>query len=151
MSFVRRIACATWAAPILALCAGCDGPPRDRAPTSADNPADRAAVRRELPLDRQAPGGANRVPALEGISGTLRYRPGCLFLDVGGGDEIGLVVPAEAKFDGRRLTGKLTTPDGRPVAREIGRTASFSGPVVDNPGAGRFSCDTGRMLIADLF
>jgi hypothetical protein len=91
------------------------------------------------------------VPALEGTAGTLGYRPGCLFLDVGSGDEIGLVVPAEASFDGKRLIGKLRTPEGKGIVREIGAFMSFSGPVIENPRDGRYSCDTGRLLITDLF
>lgn len=141
MSPACRLASAPFAALILALCGGCDGLPRgeDGPPASAPG------------FDRQAPGSANRVPALEGTPGTLRYRPGCLFLDVGGGDEIGLVVPAHASFDGRRLTGQVTTPDGKPIVREIGQFMSFTGPVIENPGNGRYSCDTRRVLIADYF
>ncbi|HEX8626363.1 MAG TPA: hypothetical protein VF782_14975 [Allosphingosinicella sp.] len=142
---------APWAALILALCAGCDGVPQGQSGTSPNSSATPAAARQELAFDRQAPGSANQVPALEGTAGTLRYRPGCLFLDVGGGDEIGLVVPAEAAFDGKRLIGKLPTPDGKPIVREIGRSTSFGGPVIENPRDGRYSCDTGRLLITDLF
>ncbi|HEX8512340.1 MAG TPA: hypothetical protein VF688_04465 [Allosphingosinicella sp.] len=108
-------------------------------------------MRREFAFDRQAPGRTNQVPALEGTPGTLRYRPGCLFLDVEGGDEIGLVVPAEATFDGRRLTGRVATPDGKPLVREIGQFTSFTGPVIENPGDGRYSCNTGKLLITDYF
>ncbi|HYG48134.1 MAG TPA: hypothetical protein VD846_09350 [Allosphingosinicella sp.] len=133
MSREYRLAAPPGAALILALCASCDGAPK------------------ELAFDRQAPGGANQVPALESTPGTLRYRPGCLFLDAGGGDEIGLVVPAEAAFDGRRLYGKLTTPEGEPVVREVGRFVSFSGRVINNPGDGRYGCDTRKMLITDYF
>ncbi|HEU0045151.1 hypothetical protein [Sphingomonas sp.] len=147
----RRLAAAPWAALILTLCAGCDGAPRGQAAAPETSPATSAAERRELAFDRQAPGSANQVPALEGTPGTLRYRPGCLFLDVGGGAEIGLVVPAEVTFDGRRLIGKLPTPDGKPRVREIGQFISFSGPVIRNPGDGRYSCDTRQMLIADYF
>jgi hypothetical protein len=151
MSSSCRLVSAPWAALILALCAGCDGAPLGQGATSADNSATPAPVRRELAFDRQAPGSANQVPALEGTAGTLRYRPGCLFLDAGGGDEIGLVVPAEVAFDGRRLIGKLPTPDGKPIAREIGQFMSFSGPVIENPKDRRYSCDTKRVLIADYF
>lgn len=91
------------------------------------------------------------MPALEGTPGTLRYRPGCLFLDAGGGEEIGLVVPAEATFDGRRVTGRLKAPDGQPIVREVGQFVSFSGPVIDNPRDGRYTCGTERVLIADYF
>ena len=146
-----RLASARWGALILTLGAGCDGSPRGRGASAADSSETPAAVRRESVFDRQAPGGANQVPALEGTPGTLRYRPGCLYLDVGGGGEIGLVVPAEATFDGRRLAGRLTSPDGKPIIREVGRFMSFSGPVIENPGDGRYSCDTRRVLIADDF
>jgi hypothetical protein len=141
MASARRLAHAPWAALILALCAGCDG---GEGAAPAEVPGGPA-------FDRQGPGGANQVPALEGTAGTLRYRPGCLFLEMGGGDEIGLVVPAEASFDGRRLVGRLTTPDRRPIVREVGRLTSFTGPVIENPGDGRYSCDTKRVLIADFF
>jgi hypothetical protein len=102
-------------------------------------------------LDRQAPGSANQVPALEGTPGTLRYRQGCLFLDVGAGEAIGLVVPAEASFDGKRLIGRLKSPDGGPIVREVGQFVNFGGRVIENPGDGRYSCDTKRVLIADYF
>jgi hypothetical protein len=46
-------------------------------------------------------------------------------------------VPAEVTFDGRRMIGKLTAPDGRPIVREIGQFMSFSGRVIDNPRNGR--------------
>jgi hypothetical protein len=150
MSTERRLAAAC-AALILTLCAGCDRAPRGRAPAPANSSTSAAPEPGELALDRQAPGSANQVPALEGTPGTLRYRPGCLFLDVGGGAEIGLVVPAEATFDGRRLIGKLPTPDGKPIVREIGQFVSFSGPVIENATDGRYSCDTRRVLITDYF
>jgi hypothetical protein len=104
-----------------------------------------------LDLDRQAPGRANRVPALEGTPGILRYRPGCLFLDVGAGEAIGLVITAEASFDGKRLTGRLKSPDGRPIVMEVGQFTSFGGPVIENPGDGHYSCDTRRVLVTDYF
>ncbi|HEX9965321.1 MAG TPA: hypothetical protein VGB04_10110 [Allosphingosinicella sp.] len=144
MSIARRLAHALRAALIPALCAGCDGVPRRQGAAPAEAPGGPA-------FDRQAPGSASQVPALEGTAGTLRYRPGCLFLDVGGGDEIGLVVPAETSFDGRRLVGRLINPDRRPIVREVGRFTSFTGPVIENPSDGRYSCDTRRMLIADFF
>lgn len=149
MSTACRFASAPWAAFVLMLCAGCDGGPRG-APSENDSggPATKGKV---FNLDRQAPGSANQVPALEGTPGTLRYRPGCLFLDVGAGEAIGLVVPGEASFDGKRLIGRLRSPDGRPIVREIGRFMSFGGPVIENPGDGRYSCDTKRVLITDYF
>ena len=147
----RRLAAAPWAALILTLCAGCDRAPRGEAPAPENSAASIAAKPRELAFDRQAPGSANQVPALEGTPGTLRYRPGCLFLETGGGEETGLVVPAGATFDGRRLVGRLRSPDRKPVVREIGRFMSFTGPVVENPRDGRYSCDTRKVLIADYF
>lgn len=149
MSVAFRLASTPWVALTLALCAGCDGPPRGG--PSQNSSGAPAATERGSAFDRQEPGKANQVPALEGTAGTLRYRPGCLFLDVGGGDEIGLVLPAEATFDGRRLIGRLPTPDGKPIVREIGKVMSFSGPVIGNPKDGRYSCDTGKVLIADYF
>jgi hypothetical protein len=151
MSSACRLASARWAAPILALCAGCDGATGRQDGTSADSSGRPAAEHKEFAFDRQAPGRANQVPTLEGTAGTLRYRPGCLFLDAGGGEEIGLVVPADVTFDGRRMIGRLTTPDGQPIVGEIGRFISVSGPVIETPGDGRYSCDTGRVLIADDF
>jgi hypothetical protein len=151
MSTERRFATAPWAALILSLCAGCDRAPRGQATAPAKSSESSAAEPRELAFDRQAPGGANQVPALEGTPGTLRYRPGCLFLDAGGGDEIGLVVPADVAFDGTRLIGRLTKPDGKPVVREIGQFMSFSGRVIENPRDGRYTCDTRRVLITDSF
>lgn len=149
MSTAPRFAFASWAALVLTLCSGCDGPPRG-APSEnrSGGPATKAKM---FNLDRQAPGSANQVPALEGTPGTLRYLPGCLFLDVGAGEAIGLVVPAEASFDGKRLIGRLKSPDGRPIFREIGQYMSFGGPVIENPGDGRYSCDTKRVLITDYF
>ncbi|MFN3389381.1 MAG: hypothetical protein ACK40O_10660 [Allosphingosinicella sp.] len=91
------------------------------------------------------------MPTLKATAGTLRYRPGCLFLEDGHGGEIGLVLPADVTFDGTRLTGKLTTPEGEPLVREVGRRVSLSGPVIEHPGDGRYSCDTERVLIADYF
>ena len=149
MSTARRLACAPWAALILSLCAGCDGPPRGAHP--GNDSGDPATKGQRFELDRQAPGSANQVPALEGTPGTLRYRPGCLFLDVGAGEAIGLVVPSEATFDGRRLIGRLKSTDGKPIVREIGQFMSFGGPVIENPGNGRYSCDTKRVLVADYF
>lgn len=146
-----RPARALWAALLPALCAGCDAPPRGQVAAPANGSSAEASGLQEFALDRQAPGSANQVRALEGTPGTLRYRPGCLFLEAGGGGEIGLVVPADARFDGSRLIGKIGTPDGRPIVREVGQFVSFSGPVVDNPRDGRYSCDTGRVLIADDF
>lgn len=144
MSCAFRLAPARGAALILALCTGCDRAPQGRSATSGAAP-------RELAFDRQAPGSANRVPALGGTPGRLGYRPGCLFLVVEAEDEIGLVLPAEVTFDGKRVTGRLPTPDGQPIAREIGQLMSFSGSVIANPGDGRYSCDTRRVLIADYF
>lgn len=149
MSTAPRPAFAPWAALVLTLCAGCDGPPRD-APSEND-PGGLATKGKMFNLDRQAPGSANRVPALEGTPGTLRYRLGCLFLDVGAGEAIGLVVPAEASFYGKRLIGTLKSPDGRPIVREVGQYMSFGGPVIENPKDGRYSCDTKRVLITDYF
>lgn len=102
-------------------------------------------------IDRQAPGTANQVPYLEGTSGRLRYRPGCLLLDAGGGDEIGLVIPADVSFDGKRMIGKVTTPEGEQIVRQIGQSVSLSGAVIENPQDGRYSCDTKLVLIADYF
>jgi hypothetical protein len=147
----RRASGALPAALLLALCAGCDGPPPDRRATSANSSGRPAAERKQFEFDRQTPGSANQVPALEETPGRLRYRPGCLFLDVGAGEEIGLVVPAEATFDGKRMIGRLTTPDGRPVVREIGQFMSFSGRLIEKPEDGRYSCDTKWVLITDDF
>lgn len=151
MSYARPLASASCAVLILALCAGCDGAPRNQSTTSAHSAPTPDAAPQEFAFDRQAPGSANQVPSLEGTPGTLRYRSGCLFLDAGNGNEIGLVVPAEVTFDGRRMIGKLTTPDGRPIIKEIGQFMSFSGPVIENPRDGRYGCDTKMVLIADHF
>lgn len=151
MPYACRRARALLAALILTLCAGCDRAPRGQSATPTNSSSTPDAVQKGLTFDRQPPGSANQVPALEGTPGTLRYRPGCLLLDAGGGDEIGLVVPADVTFDGRRMIGKLTTPDGQPIVREIGQFMSFSGPVIENPRNGRYSCDTKRVLIADYF
>ncbi len=127
-----------WRAVLLpVLCAGCDAPQQGQTPA--------------VTVDRQAAGTENQVPALEGTPGTLRYRPGCLFLDTGGGGEIGLVVPADARFDGARLVGALPTPEGKPISREVGRPVSFTGRLIENPGGGRYGCRTGRLLITDRF
>jgi hypothetical protein len=91
------------------------------------------------------------VPVLKGTPGTLRYRPGCLYIDGGHGDETGLVVPAYVTFDGKRMTGKVTKPDGEPIVREVGQFVNLSGRVIKNPGDGRHSCDTKKLLIADSF
>jgi len=145
-----RLSSSPWAALILALCAGCDGAPRGREATS-NGSGSVVAEQAPITFDRQPPGSANRVPTLQGTAGTLRYRPGCLFLDDGRGGEIGLVLPAEATFDGRRLVGALTTPEGEAVAREVGQVVSLTGPVIDNPSDGRYSCDTKKLLVADRF
>lgn len=150
MPSAPRLASAPWATLVLALSAGCDGPPRVRGEASAAGSASPAGVPKELAFDRQPAGSANQVPALEGTPGTLRYRPGCLFLDAGG-DEIGLVVPADARFDGKRLSGRLTTPDRKPIVRQVGQMVSFSGRVIENPRDGRYACDTGTVLITDSF
>ena len=121
---------------MLALCAGCDPAPADRGVPA---------------FDRQPPGSENRSPFLSGTPGTLRYRPGCLYLDDGNGGETGLVVPSYASFDGERLTGRLRTPDGKQIARTIGQRVTVTGQVVDNPRDGRYSCDTGKVLVADAF
>jgi hypothetical protein len=108
-------------------------------------------VQQDFAFDRQAPGSENHVPILKGTGGTLRYRPGCLFIDAGNGDETGLVVPAYVTFDGKRMMGKVTKPDGEPIVREVGRFANLSGRVIENPRDGRYSCDTKKLLIADSF
>jgi hypothetical protein len=151
MYYARLLASAPCALLILALCAGCDGAPRKQSTTSAHRSPTPDAVPQEFAFDRQAPGSANKVPTLEGTAGTLRYRSGCLFLDAGSGNEIGLVVPAGVTFDGRRMIGKLTTPGGRPIIKEIGQLVSLSGPLMENPPDGRYGCDTKMVLIADQF
>jgi hypothetical protein len=125
--------------------------PRHRNALPADGAATPAAARHERAVDRQAPGSENQVPALEGTKVTLRYRPGCLYLDTGGGGEIGLVVPSDASFDGRRLIGKVTTPEGKAIVRAIGKFAGFSGAAIENPRDGCYSCETARVLITDRF
>jgi hypothetical protein len=108
-------------------------------------------VQQEFAFDRQAPGSENRAPVLKGTGGTLRYRPGCLFIDAGNGDETGLVIPAYVTFDGKRMMGKVTKLDGEPIVREIGQFVNFTGRVIQNPEDGRYSCDTKKVLIADAF
>ena len=132
-------------------CAGCDGGSREQRAIPANSAEARSARQQVFRLDRQAAGSANQVPALEGISGTLGYRPGCLYLDLGAGKQIGLVVPQEVSFDGRQVIGNLGTPQGKPVARQVGQLVSVSGRVIENPGDGSYSCDTEQILIADQF
>jgi hypothetical protein len=151
MSNPYHPASAASAALVLALCTGCDGAPRDRNAIPADGAATPAAARQGLAFDPQPPGSENQVPALEGTKGTLRYRPGCLYLDTGSGGKIGLVVPSDARFDGRRLIGKVTTPQGEPIVRAIGQFVGFSGALIENPRDGRYSCNTGKVLITDQF
>jgi len=136
---------------LLALCAGCDGTPGDEAASSPNKSDTRVPVRQSLGFDRQAPGSENRSPVLSGASGTLRYRPGCLFLDDGHGGETGIVVPAHVVFDGERMAGKLKTPDGKQRVATIGEFVNLTGRLTDNPQDGRYSCKTQRVLIADYF
>jgi len=142
---------ASCAALLLTIGGGCDGAPVGERASPAHRLESAAATQQAHKLDRQVPGSANQVPALAGTSGVLGYRPNCLFLDPGGGEEIGLVVPAEVIFDGRRMIGKLPAPTGRPIVREVGQLVSVSGPSIDNLKDGRYGCDTERVLIADQF
>lgn len=151
MSTSGRLASASRAALVLALCAGCDGESNGRQASAPIGSEGRATAEQGATFDRQAPGSANQVPSLEGRSGTLGYRTGCLFLDVGDGEDIGLAVPAEVTFDGRRMIGKLGTPQGKPIVREIGELVNVSGRLIENRGGGRYSCDTQWVLIADQF
>lgn len=136
---------------MLLIAGGCDGPQEGQQGSQANNARSSAVGQQRVSFDRQAPGKNNQVPHLEGMSGTLRYRSGCLLLDLGGGDEIGLVVPADVTFNGSRMIGKLTTPDRQPIVRKIGQLVSFTGPVIENSRAVRYSCDTKKVLIADQF
>lgn len=151
MSSACRLAFASWAALILTLCAGCDRAPRGQRGPSADSSGSPVAEQKRLVFDRLPRGKENRVPVLSGTPGTLRYRPGCLFIDAGSGDETGLVVPAYVTFDGKRMKGNLKRPDGEPISVAIGEFVNLTGRVIANPRNGRYSCDTKMLLIADHF
>ena len=142
---------ACFAALALVLCAACERGGRGEDAAAGNGSAAPAAAGQAPAVDRQAPGSENRTPVLAGASGTLRYRPGCLYLDEGGGAETGLVLPADTSFDGTRLTGRLARPDGGPVTARIGEFANLSGRLIPNPGGGRYRCDTQMVLIADAF
>lgn len=132
-------------------CAACQvASKQDRETPSVDSPQGNRLLSK-LVFDRQKPGEANRTPVLSGISGDLAYRPGCLYINAGSGDETGLVVPAEVQFDGSMLRGKLGTPDGKPRVILIGEFLNLTGWVIDNPRDGRYSCNMAKMLIVDYF
>lgn len=136
---------------MLALCAGCDGSPRDQGLPLSNGSVSQAAAQLAPAVDRQEPGSENRTPVLSGAHGRLGYRPGCLFVDEGKGGETGLVIPSYVVFDGRRLFGKLKKPKGEPIVVSLGEFMNLSGRVIDNPRDGRYSCNTKLVLIADYF
>lgn len=149
MSSAFRFPFAPWAALTLALCAGCEGPPRGT--SAAKGSGASAGAEQRFAFDRQAPGSENRVPVLSGIGGKLGYRPGCLFLVDEQGGETGLVVPSHVTFDGQRMMGKLKTPDGKPMGVAVGEFVNLTGRMIENPLDGRYSCETDHVLIADYF
>ena len=99
-------------------------------------------------LDRQSPRNGVATPVAEGAGGLLGYADSCPFITEDSGVRIGLVVPHEARFDGRQLEGSLSTPDGEAIVHRIGERASFSGRLIDNAGDG-YRCRTDRLLLVD--
>lgn len=151
MSSARRNPPALWAALTLTLCAACDRAPQGSGAPMLNRSESPAASPQWVVFDRQPPGSENRVSILSGTPGTLRYRPGCLFIDDGHGGQIGLVVPSYVKFDGKRMMGKLKSPDGERFGLAIGEFVNLTGRVIENPRNGSYSCDTKQVLIADYF
>lgn len=98
------------------------------------------AIMNERPLPR-----ASHPKAARPLTATPRH----CFLEIGDGDEIGLIVPADVSFDGRRMIGGLRTQEGKPMVWQVGQLVTLTGPVLKNARDGRYSCDTAKLHLAD--
>lgn len=106
--------------------------------TSSPGSAEQRTV--SLPFDKRSAQGPE-APHLEGASGILRYKDGCLFLESG---EIltGLVLPDAYSFDGVTLQSPLRSA-------KIGERVQFSGGFAKENGPYRCAAQMPTVLIAD--
>ncbi|HZG09557.1 MAG TPA: hypothetical protein VEZ70_11320 [Allosphingosinicella sp.] len=131
------------AAAFLAV-AGCSAPEGRGDAASQTAAADPRGVAGEaFPFDRHVRGGDDPegAPFASGADGTLGYTQGCLYLAQGGG-RTGLVMPRDARFDGKRLTARNRD-------HGLGDFVHMSGMLLEKPERGRYGCNTPTLLIVD--
>lgn len=96
----------------------------------------------EFPFDRHgalsAVDGTPGQSALEGAEGVLGYEQGCLFVEQEGGRS-GLVLPANASFDGRILRY-------RNLELELGQRLTFTGDLLATSDRTAFGCKYDELL-----
>jgi hypothetical protein len=139
----RMMTMGCFAAAFLAA-AGCSRVPDASEPASQPSSTGRGGTTEEaFPFDRHARGGEDPegAPFASGSNGRLGYAPGCLFLEQAGG-RTGLVMPRDARFDGKRVTA-------RNLDRVLGEFLHLSGRLLPNPGGGSYGCQTPTILIVD--
>lgn len=78
---------------------------------------------------------------LDGATGVLGYEGDCLYLEERGG-RTGLVLPSNARFDGRNLVYRQAT-------YTVGKRYSIGGYILDNSSSRRFNCRTSSVLVAN--
>lgn len=140
----RWIAILACLAAALPAAAGCSGPGEGADPASKPSATGGGgAPGQAFPFDRHGRGGNDPegAPFASGSYGRLGYRPGCLYLEEGGG-RTGLVMPRDSRFDGKRLTA-------RNLDKAVGEFLHLGGRILPNPGDRAYGCDTPTILIVD--
>lgn len=137
-----RISKASCLAAAFLAVAGCTAPQDGGDAASQTAAAERQdAAGEAFPFDRHDRGGDDPegAPFASGAEGTLGYVPGCLYLAHGGG-RTGLVMPRDARFDGKRLTARNRD-------HALGDFLHMSGTLIEKPKQAKYGCDTPTILI----